>query len=165
MAGQILVPLKRSDRLECFLPYVEEIAQPGMKGVLLLQSNVSALKDFSEQLLAIDAGIRPDLLAGGNRGKDSLEEQKLVERTLLPLCDRLKKRGVHVSVNVYAGSLRRVARKAMQTNNVHLLMMRSRVDPVRHYLRWVIPFAYSSDRASLPPVMLLHSGNSRGSAM
>ncbi len=165
MARQILVPLKRSDRLESFLPYIEEIAQPGMKVVLLLQSNVSALKEFSEQLLAIHAGIRPDLLAGRNREQDILEEQRLAERKLLPLCERLKKQGVHVSVNVYAGSLRRVVRRAMQTNNVHLLMRPSRVNRARHYLRWSIPFAYSSDPASSLPVILLQSGNSRGSAM
>ncbi len=165
MARQILVPLKRSDRLESLLPSIEEIAQPGMEVVLLLQSNVSPLKDFSEQLLAIHAGIRPDLLAGRHREQDTLEEQRLAEQRLLPLCERLKTRGVYVSVNLYAGSLRRVVRKAMQRNNVHLLMMPSRVNRVRQYLRWSIPFGCSSHPASSRSVIVLQSGNNRGSAM
>ena len=36
MASQILVALKSEDRLSQMIPYIEEIAQPGMKIVFLI---------------------------------------------------------------------------------------------------------------------------------
>jgi hypothetical protein len=36
MPSQILVPLKRSDRVEQFLPYIDQVAQPGIQIVFLV---------------------------------------------------------------------------------------------------------------------------------
>lgn len=35
MAKQILVPLKEHDRIEEIIPYIEEVARPGMRVVFL----------------------------------------------------------------------------------------------------------------------------------
>lgn len=64
MAGQILVPLSGSDRIELFLPYVKQIAQPGMKVVFLVHLGASRFKELTNQLLAIHTGIQPAFLPG-----------------------------------------------------------------------------------------------------
>jgi hypothetical protein len=68
MAGQILVPLRVSDRIALFLPYVEQIAQPGMKVVFLVHLGLSRFKELTDQLLAIHTGIQPAFLPGQSEG-------------------------------------------------------------------------------------------------
>jgi hypothetical protein len=43
MAEQILVPLKRNDRVEVIIPYLEKVTQPGMRVVFLAHYPVDRL--------------------------------------------------------------------------------------------------------------------------
>ena len=55
--AKILVPLRKSDWIGLFLPYVEQISQPGMKVVFLVQLGQSGFQELTSQLLAIHTGI------------------------------------------------------------------------------------------------------------
>src|SRR5262249_46080144 len=46
VTGHILVPLKRNDRIEDILPYLEQIARPGCKVTLLVHYSVEGLDWF-----------------------------------------------------------------------------------------------------------------------
>jgi hypothetical protein len=159
MAGHVLVPLRRSDQIDDFLPYLEQVAQPGMKVVFLLRSDVSGFKNLADQLLAIHTGIRPDFLPGASSKEDVPEERRFsAERKLLRVCDAFKKRGVDIGVNVYAGSLRRVVREYMQKKPVRLVMMRPRVSWIARHVCRVSPIARRFNSVTFPPVILLHPG-------
>jgi hypothetical protein len=159
MAGDILVPMRRSDQIDDFLPYLEQVAQPGMKVVFLLRSDVDGFKNLADQLLAIHTGIRPDFLPAASSKEDVTEERRFsAERQLLPVCDALKKRGVDIRVNVYAGSLRRVVREYMQEKPVRLVMMRPRVSWIARHVCRVSRIVRRFNSVTFPPVILLHSG-------
>ena len=53
MATKILVPLKKHDRLEEIVPYIEELAEPGVSVVFLVRHPVSGFK--------WPAGVRCDI--------------------------------------------------------------------------------------------------------
>ena len=49
MTGQILVPLRRGDRIEDVVPYLEQIARPGCKVTLLIHYSVEGLDWFQSK--------------------------------------------------------------------------------------------------------------------
>ena len=46
MAKQILVPISRNDRVKEMIPYVERVAQPGMKVVFLVRYPVDSFDEY-----------------------------------------------------------------------------------------------------------------------
>jgi len=95
VTGQILVPLRRDDRIEDVVPYLEQIARPGCKVTLLIHYSVQGLDWFQ---------VKSTTSVG--------KEQKLVadENTFLAL-EPLRQRGVTVALDIYAGSLRKVVKQ------------------------------------------------------
>jgi hypothetical protein len=73
--GKIIVPLRGSDRIEQFLPYIEQVAQQGMKVVFLVHFGVSHFKELTDQLLAIHMGIQPAFLPGQRAKRQSWKTQ------------------------------------------------------------------------------------------
>jgi hypothetical protein len=157
MAGKILVPLGGSDRIEQFLPYIEQVARPGVKIVFLVHSGLSGLKALMDEVLALQTGITPASLPGTNHQADFVKERvRSAEKEVLAACAALRNREVDIVVNVYAGSLRRALREHMQRDDIHLVMMRPGAIRVSLYLRmmsrWFKP-------AMVPPVLLLYPGH------
>ena len=160
MAGQILVPLRGSDRIEQFLPYIEQVAQPGMKVVFLVHCGLSGFKELTDQLLAIHTGIRPAFLPGQSSEAAVVEDTKRsAQQRVLSACEVLRNRGITVDVNVYAGRLRRVVKEYLEKEDVHLVMMRPNVDRVAGYLRKFGSLLRFFKPATVPPVLLLHPSN------
>ena len=52
MTGQILVPLRRRDRMEDILPFLEQIARPGCKVTLLIHYSVQGLDWFQNKSMS-----------------------------------------------------------------------------------------------------------------
>ena len=160
MAGQILVPLRGSDRIELFLPYVEQIAQPGMKVVFLVHLGLSRFKELTDQLLAIHTGIQPAFLPGQRREQAVVEDaRRSTQQRVLSACETLRKKGVTVDVNIYAGRLRRVVREYLEKEDVHLVIMRPNIDRQTACLRKIGSLLRFFKPATVPPVLLLHPSN------
>lgn len=164
MAGQILVPLSGSDRIELFLPYVKQIAQPGMKVVFLVHLGASRFKELTNQLLAIHTGIQPAFLPGQTSEQAVVEDaRRSAEQRVLSVCEGLRKRGVTVDVSVYAGRQRRVVREYLEKEDVHLVIMRPNMDRLTACLRKIGSLLRFFKPATVPPVRLLHPSSIAGS--
>jgi hypothetical protein len=160
MAGQILVPLSGSDRIEQFLPYVEQIAQPGMTVVFLVHLGLSRFKELTDQLLAIHTGIQPAFLPGQRSEQAVVEDaRRSNQQRVLSACVALRKKGVTVDVNIYAGRLRRIVKDYLEKEDIHLVMMRPNLDRMAGYLCKIGSVYRSFKPATVPRVLLLHPGN------
>jgi hypothetical protein len=160
MPGQIIVPLRGSDRIEQFLPYIEQVAQPGMKVVFLVHVGVSRFKELTDQLLAIHTGIQPAFLPGQSSAEAVVEDTRRSARQgVLSASEVLRNRGVTVDVNVYAGRLRRVVKEYLEKEEVHLVMMRPAGNRLMGYLRKISRVPSFVKPPTVPPVLLLHPSN------
>lgn len=107
MTGQILVPLRKGDRIEDVVPYLEQIARPGCKVTLLIHYSVEGLDWFQGQSM-------PSVV----------EKEKLVgeKNTFLSL-QALRKRDVTVALDIYAGPLRKVVKQYTLRGDIDLIMI------------------------------------------
>jgi hypothetical protein len=159
MVDQILIALKRNDRVEEIIPFIQQIARPGMKLLCLVHCGVSGLNALMDQLLAIRTGIRLEVLAGSNSKGDVLKERRQwAEQRVLPACDVLRNRGVKIEVIAYAGRLQRVVQNYLQKEDIRLVMMPSRGDWVTKYLYRIGPMARLLNSGRLRPVVFLLPG-------
>ena len=157
MCGRILVSLRGSDRVEEFLPYIEQVAQPGMKIVFLIHCGWSGFKGFLEQLPAVYPGIMPTLLPG--RSNKESELLRLLEKEISNRCGALRKQGLEITVDVHTRPLHKVVRQCIQRQDVHLVIMRAGFyDRITQYMRNVRPLSRLL-KPSFPPVLLLHPEN------
>jgi hypothetical protein len=110
VTGQILVPLRRNDSIEDVVPYLEQIARPGCKVILLIHYSVERLDWFQN---------RPTT--------PLMKEQKFVaEKEAFPGLDALRERGVTVALDIYAGPLRKVVKQYTHTGDIDLVMIAAR---------------------------------------
>jgi hypothetical protein len=156
---QILVPLRRHDRVEEFLPYVEDIARPGMTVVFLVYLGRSGLEELTDRLLAIQTG-----LPGAFTRRDSAEEivgnrRRSAEAQLTAACLALRNRGVKIEVNVYAGRLQRIVDEYLQKQDVQFIMMRPGGSRIMRFLRNYGSMSRFVKLSPVPPVLLLHPSN------
>ena len=106
MTGQILVPLRRNDKIDDVVPYLEQIAQPGCKVTLLVHYSVENLDCFQSKLAA-----------------SVIEEQKLVaEKDTFLALEPLRERDVKVALDIYAGPLKKVVKQYTRTGDIDLVM-------------------------------------------
>lgn len=158
MAGQIIIPLSGSDRLEEVLPYLERVAQPEMKAVFLIHVGLSHFEEIANQLLTIDTGLGSGFLLGRNNGDELVKQQiRLAEEKIFPACAALRARGMEIRVSVFAGSVRKAVRDYALKEEVHLVMMR--VEGGNWFtrtLRHVVSHLARFRAQTLPPVLLFH---------
>ncbi len=169
MAGKILVALKSQDRLYQVLPYVEEVAQPGMKVIFLIRFAPTGVSEGSrdnsvtlkppeevEFVGDLEQRRRTD---GQIRGTQSMEEQRLLaEHKAFLTEEALRKRGIEIAVDVYTGSLKRVVRSYTRDGDVHLIMMRAGrfLLAMMRVLNRAMPILGLFKRPAFPPMLLLH---------
>lgn len=136
MAAQILVALKSHDRLSRMVPYIEEVAKPGMKVVLLIPRGREAAVKASHYKSSMTTGFdeEPSVQqledAMGTTfnitGAQMFEQQILrAEHKAFLALERLLKKGIEITVDVYTGSLRRAVKSYTVKGNVHLIMKRA----------------------------------------
>lgn len=162
MAGQILVPLGRSDRVELFLPYVKQIAQPGSKVVFLVQLGPNGFKELIDQLLAIRMGIRSVCLPERIRNEDVENRRRCAEQQVNAVCGSLRERGVKVEVIGYQGQLQGIVHHYLENENVQLVMMRPSTNWLADSLRKIASVFRFLNPPVAPPVLLLHPNNMGG---
>lgn len=107
MTGQILVPLRKGDRIEDVVFYLEQIARPGCRVTLLIHYSVEGLDWF--QGLSMPSVVE--------------EEKLVVEKKAFLSLEALRERDVTVALDIYAGPLRKVVKQYTLRGDIDLVMI------------------------------------------
>jgi len=110
VTGQILVPVRRNDRIEDILPYLEQIVRPGYKVTLLVHYSVEGLDWFQGQSMPSVAE----------------EERPVNEKSTFLSLEALRERDVIVALDIYAGPLRKVMKQYALRGDIDLVMIAAR---------------------------------------
>jgi len=161
MAGKILVALKRNDRLEEVIPYIEKVAQPGMKFVFLIQYPLIGafewLRDRMRGEFPEEAAWAEKKIFARYSGEE--EERRLAEHKIFLAQQALRKRGVEIVVDVYTGPLRKAVDSYRRQGDLQLIMMRmGSVLRIQSFLHGAIPLLGIFRRPSFSHMLLLHPG-------
>jgi hypothetical protein len=153
MNKKILVPLGRYDRSEEMVPYIEKVARPGMKVVLLVRYPVDGVV-WAKEEYGMRAALKAKELGNYYSWEGNLENAR---KRVAPTCEALRAKGIQSSVDVYAGSLKKTVRSHMLNGEVHLIITRAGIgdwiaklfDGTTSVFRWF-------RRPSFSPVMLIN---------
>ena len=123
MKKLILVQMKRDDRAEDLLPYVEELARPGMKVVFLLPYPVDGFRYSTEEfgIKTIEEGKR--LV---NYYKWDANQKKANDR-IAPAAKALSAKGIEVVADIHAGRMANAVRDYAAEGDVHLIVTRANI--------------------------------------
>src|SRR5687768_15438457 len=108
MTKELLVPLRSADLLKEILPYVRDLAQPGMTVVFLVHFSVNRFKQLTAQLLMINSGLPANFDADAVAPESGAAGLSNVEQKIQRAAEQLLERGVTIKVKFYTGSLRRL---------------------------------------------------------
>lgn len=159
MAQEILVPLGRDDRIEEILPYVEKVAQRGMRVVFLVRYPVNGLAGLQNQLLNMETGINMRAVREMEERYSWEGQGRLARQKVFPACKALHKIGAEVAVEVYTGSLRKEVRNYALKGDVHCVMTRAGLGlRIKRFLHRAISSFGLFKRPSFSPVLLVHPG-------
>jgi hypothetical protein len=123
MNKKILVPLGQYDRSEQMIPYIENVARPGMKVVFLVRYPVDGFI-WAKEEYGLRAALEAKKLVSYYSWEGNLETAK---KQVAPASEALRAKGVEVAVDVYAGSLKKAVRSHTLNGDVHLIMTRAGV--------------------------------------
>ena len=121
MNKKILVPLGQYDRSEEMVPYIENVARPGMKVVFLVRYRSDGIRLHKEEY-GMKAALEAKNSANYYSWEGNLENAK---KRVAPACEALRAKGIETAVDVYAGSLKKALRSYMLNGEVHLIMTRA----------------------------------------
>ena len=153
MKKLILVPLKRNDRVEDLMPYVEEVARPGMKAVFMVPYPVDGFRWSHEEIgrKAIEEGKR---LASYYDWDTNLQKARV---RFSPAMEALSAKGIETAVDIYAGNMRSALQDYAVKGDVHLIVTRGTVGNwVERLLDAAASVFRSLKRPSFSPVMLIY---------
>jgi len=124
MATKLLVPLKKHDRIEEIVPYIENVAGPGVSVVFLIHRRVSGLKWLQAYCGIAQCGLEKTLAVRRMIESYSLKTRvELARRRVFQTCEALHETGVKISVDVYTGSLRKTLKSYANNGDAQLLVM------------------------------------------
>jgi hypothetical protein len=157
MSNQILVPMKRGERMEEIIPYLKQIVREGMKVVFLIPYPVKLWVYLRDHWVATES-VREAVLSGGKiMDQYSWDlQQELAEQQISLARRLLQNPEVELAVDVYAHSLRRVIEDYTATGDVYLIMMRARsgLRILKSLCDTMALFGFFR-QSTLPPVLLL----------
>jgi hypothetical protein len=153
MNQQILVPMKRSDRAEELIPYVEKVSRPGMKVIFMVPYPMDgfcwAREEFGRKAIE-----QTKSLAGYYRWDANVQKAK---DRVAPLLKSLTAKGIEVAVDLYAGSMRNAVQVYAAKGNVHLIVTRaSTIERIAGILSGSNSLLDLFKRSVLSPVLLIH---------
>lgn len=157
MPGQILVALRRNERLEQIIPYIERVAQPGMRVVFLIPYPVEAWLWLRDHWVTTESR-RGAMLAGKKIMERYCREVQaaLADQKLFLAREVLHRKGVEIAADVYTGSLRKVIGDYTSKGDVHLIMMCAASGLAKmRFLRGMLSVFGLFKRPSLSPMLLL----------
>ena len=153
MNKKILVPLGQYDPSEEMVPYIENVARPGMKVVFLVRYPVDGFV-WAKEEYAMRAALEAKKLVNYYTWEGNLEKAK---KHVAPACEALRAKGIEAGVDVYAGTLKKAVRSHTLNGDVYLIMTRARIGD------WIAQFFDGTNsifkwfkRPSFSPVMLIN---------
>jgi hypothetical protein len=154
MSEPILISLKKGDRVEDFVPYIENVARPGTKVVFLIRNSIESWHHLKDYWITADSA-REAMVAGQEIiSKYSWEAQReWADRKISTARYALQNRGIEVAFEIYRGSLREVIKNYTSGGGVHLIMMRAGIKA--RLLHSIRPWLGSLRRSNFSPVLLL----------
>jgi hypothetical protein len=150
MSRQLLVPIKGRDRIEDLLPYLEDLARPGMKIVFLVHFGVNRFADLAGQLLEIQGGLPTKFTA------DSVVPQANFTRRVERASQVLRRRGVRIEVKFYSGRWLSILRECQEADTHRLIVMRPGQPQVWRWLRNLFSKLQFTRTSPAMPVLLFH---------
>jgi len=155
MKKLILVPLKRNDRAEDLLPYVEEVARPGMNAVFMVPYPVDGFRWSTEEFgrKAIEEENAGSLLHLGHQPAKSQRPNLVGPLKVLPA------KGIEVAVDLYAGSVRSAVREYATKGDIHLIVTRAGIGQrIAGFLNGSSSLFDLFKRPTVSTVLLIHPG-------
>ena len=167
MEQEILVAIKSEDRLSQMIPYIQKVAQPGMRVVLLIRFIANSVSkplphDSIELECAEESGYgeeeQPKLTVKNINGTQSMEERKLsAEHKVFLALEALIKKGIDITVDLYTGSLGRALKAHTSKGGVHIILMRAnRKRLIMDSFQKAFSVFGLFKRSTFSPVLVLH---------
>jgi hypothetical protein len=160
MAREILVWLRRHDRIEEILPCIEKITQPGMKVVFLILYPVKLWPWVRDHWVTTDSP-REAMVAGREiMAKYSWQAQKeLADQKIFLARGVLQKKQVDVAVDLCVSRMRKAINDHSVDREARCVLFRteSRYHLINLIRRMLSHFG-ASKRSVSPPVHVLHLG-------
>jgi hypothetical protein len=133
MNRHVLVVLRRGDDLDDVLPYVEEIARPGLTITFLIDHSLSGLTEVLNQ--AFKTTPVQQLSRTGPDVESPMGTTNGDQQSGTASRQELRKQGVEIKVRVYTGNLKRILRELMEKECVQTIVMRQHKD---HFWRQLL---------------------------
>jgi len=162
MHKKILVPMRRNDRPEDFIPYVEKVARPGMKVVFMVPYPLDGFRWSHAEF-----------------GRKMIEEAKRLvnyyswDANLQKAKDRISRAsrsltvtGIELDVDLYAGSIRKAVRDHTAKNDVQMIVTRTGIgERIAAVLNGSNSVSDLFKRPALSAVLLIYPGLAAKPAM
>ncbi len=159
MAEKILIPLKRHDRLEDFIPYIEKVTQPGASVVFLVHHPVNNFKWLQAYCGVMECGLEKTMAMTRMFESYSLKvREQLTRQKVFYTCEALHRLGVKVAVEMYTGSLRKTLSSSIFGKDVDLIVMRPGI--ARRIMNFLHGMASVRDlirRTAFSPMLVLNT--------
>lgn len=126
MAEKILVALRSENPLGQIIPYLDNIAQPGVSVVLLIPYRWRALLKSSQPGWEAVESVEEAALEWRKilkRPSPEEDGRRLAEHEIFLAEEALRRRGVEIVTDVYVGRLRNVIRNYMRNGDVRLVII------------------------------------------
>jgi hypothetical protein len=158
MAEKILVPLKRHDRVEEVVPYIEKVTQPGPSVVFLIHHPVNSFKWLQAYCGIMECGLEKTMAIRRMVESYSVKmRRQLAQQKVFHTCEALHKLGVKVAVEIYTGSLKRTLRSYVLGGDVGLIVMRPGIGhQIMNFLQGVVSIGNMIRRTAFSPVFVMN---------
>lgn len=156
MTQEILVPIAKHDRINDVLPYLEEIARPGMRVVFLIRYPADGFYSSLARLEIMQTGVQMRLSARKIAVRYAWDEQRrIAEERVSPARKALQKKGVETAVDLYTDSLRTVVKSYTRKGDVQLVIVPAGMglNTVR-FLHGTAPFLSFFAKSGFSPVLV-----------
>src|SRR5215475_3357971 len=158
MAEKILVLLKRHDRVEEVVPYIEKVTQPGTSVVFLIHYLVNSFKWLQAYCGIMGCSLERTLAIRRMVESYSVKmRRQLAQQNVFHTCEALHKLGVKVAVEIYSGSLRETLRRYVLGGDVDLIVMRPGIlHRIVNFLQGVVSIRNIIRRTAFSPVFVFN---------
>ena len=160
MNNRILVPLKKNDRLEEIVSYIEKVARPGASVVFLVRHPVSGLKWLQAYCGIAQCDLEKNLAVRRMVESYSLKTRRqLAERRVFQTCGALHDMVLNIAVDVYTDSLRKALRSYAHRGDAPLVIMRPGIGQrIVSFLQGAVSMHRMLANPFASSVMLFHAG-------
>jgi hypothetical protein len=153
MTKKILVPMAQRDEIEEMIPYIEKVAQAGMKVVFLMRYPARGIKWPTKEPDTETASELQELL-GCYCWEANLRR---AEAKVAHAIKAFEEKGIEAAVDVYAGSLKKAVRSHSVSGDVLLLLMRVAIrQRIAAFFSTSLFQSFKGSTAS--PALLIHIG-------